>query len=157
MVSRFKPQMHAPQPAPSPPGAAATGEAAEDRALRYLQARGLSVIARNYRCKTGEIDLVMRDVAGTLVFVEVRARVARSAQRFGGAAASVTPAKQRRLIAAPRISSPAIRARCRPAASMSSPSTARALNGCAMPSVSKPELDPIHPIPPTLPDSTRTA
>ncbi len=100
MVSRFKPQMHAPQPAPSSPGAAATGEAAEDRALRYLQARGLSVIARNYRCKTGEIDLVMRDVAGTLVFVEVRARVARSAQRFGGAAASVTPAKQRRLIAA---------------------------------------------------------
>lgn len=100
MVSRFKPQMHAPQPAPSPPGTAATGEAAEDRALRYLQARGLSAIVRNYRCKTGEIDLVMRDAAGTLVFVEVRARVARSAQRFGGAAASVTPAKQRRLIAA---------------------------------------------------------
>lgn len=100
MVSRFKPQMHAPQPVPSPPGTAATGEAGEDRALRYLQARGLSAVARNYRCKTGEIDLVMRDAAGTLVFVEVRARVARSTQRFGGAAASVTPAKQRRLIAA---------------------------------------------------------
>ncbi len=105
MVSRFKPQMHAPQPVASPPmpsphDSATTGEAGEDRALRYLQARGLSAVARNYRCKTGEIDLVMRDAAGTLVFVEVRARVARSTQRFGGAAASVTPAKQRRLIAA---------------------------------------------------------
>ncbi|MCO5400767.1 YraN family protein [Ralstonia soli] len=92
--------MHAPQPVPSQPITAATGEAGEDRALRYLQARGLSVVARNYRCKGGEIDLVMRDAAGALVFVEVRARVARSTQRFGGAAASVTPAKQRRLIAA---------------------------------------------------------
>ncbi|GAA0817096.1 YraN family protein [Ralstonia mannitolilytica] len=82
------------------PLTAATGDAGEDRALRYLQARGLSVVTRNYRCKAGEIDLVMRDAAGALVFVEVRARVARSTQRFGGAAASVTPAKQRRLIAA---------------------------------------------------------
>jgi len=95
--------MHAPQPVPSQPlshDSAATGEADEDRALRYLQARGLSVVARNYRCKGGEIDLVLHDTAGVLVFVEVRARVARSTQRFGGAAASVTPAKQRRLIAA---------------------------------------------------------
>ncbi|ANH73648.1 hypothetical protein ACS15_3561 [Ralstonia insidiosa] len=82
------------------PITAVTGEAGEDRALRYLQARGLSVVTRNYRCKGGEIDLVMRDAAGALIFVEVRARVARSTQRFGGAAASVTPAKQRRLIAA---------------------------------------------------------
>ena len=77
------------------PITAATGEAGEDRALRYLQARGLSVVTRNYRCKGGEIDL-----AGAVIFVEVRARVARSTQRFGGAAASVTPTKQRRLIAA---------------------------------------------------------
>lgn len=101
--------MHAPQPVPSQPLlplqhdnviTVSTGQAGEERALRYLQARGLSVVSRNYRCKGGEIDLVMRDGAGTLVFVEVRARVARSTQRFGGAAASVTPAKQRRLIAA---------------------------------------------------------
>ncbi len=92
--------MHAPQPVPSQPTTAITGDAGEDRALRYLQARGLGLITRNYRCKGGEIDLVMRDAAGALVFVEVRARVARSTQRFGGAAASVTPAKQRRLIAA---------------------------------------------------------
>lgn len=87
--------MHAPQPI-----TAATGDAGEDRALRYVQARGLSVVTRNYRCKAGEIDLAMRDAAGTLVSVEVRARVARSRQRLGGAAVSVTPAKQRRLIAA---------------------------------------------------------
>ena len=92
--------MHAPQPISSQSNTTVTGEAGEDRALRYLQARGLSVVTRNYRCKGGEIDLVMRDAAGALVFVEVRARVARSTQRFGGAAASVTPAKQRRLIAA---------------------------------------------------------
>ena len=47
------------------PITAATGEAGEDRALRYLQARGLSVVTRNYRCKGGEIDLVMRDAAVT--------------------------------------------------------------------------------------------
>jgi putative endonuclease len=73
--------MHAPQPVPSQPlshDSAATGEADEDRALRYLQARGLSVVERNYRCKGGEIDLVLHDTAGVLVFVEVRARVARS-------------------------------------------------------------------------------
>jgi len=94
--------MHAPPPTPtsSQSSTAVTGDAGEDRALRYLQARGLVVVTRNYRCKGGEIDLVMRDAAGALVFVEVRARVARSTQRFGGAAASVTAPKQRRLIAA---------------------------------------------------------
>ena len=72
---------------------AATGRAAEDRALKELSAAGLRLVARNFRCRLGEIDLVMRD-ADTLVFVEVRSR-ARS--DYGGAAASVGPAKQHRL------------------------------------------------------------
>lgn len=54
------------------------------------------MIARNYRCRGGELDLVMQD-GKTLVFVEVRYR---SSQRFGGAAASVDYTKQRRLVLA---------------------------------------------------------
>jgi len=72
----------------------ARGALAEDRALAHLQRQGLVPLARNYRCKGGEIDLVMRAPDGTVVFVEVRQR---SASAFGGAAASVTPAKQRRV------------------------------------------------------------
>ncbi len=71
----------------------AKGRQAEDRALAYLQRQGLHLIARNYRCRLGEIDLVMRD-AGLLVFVEVRQR---SCARYGGAAASVSSVKQQRL------------------------------------------------------------
>jgi len=72
------------------------GREAEDRAQRFLEARGLRLIARNYRTRWGEIDLVMEH-AGQVVFIEVRAR---SNRRFGGAAASVTAAKQCRLIRA---------------------------------------------------------
>jgi len=77
------------------------GEAAEERALQYLQQRGLRLVERNYRvaagprARAGEVDLIMRDAEGTLVFVEVRARADAS---HGGAAASVGAAKQRRLI-----------------------------------------------------------
>ncbi|HHH39553.1 MAG TPA: YraN family protein [Sedimenticola sp.] len=70
-----------------------SGEAAEERALAWLRSQGLALVARNYRCKAGEIDLVMRD-GESLVFVEVRYR---SHRGFGSAAESVTPAKQRRL------------------------------------------------------------
>lgn len=70
------------------------GQQAEALALSWLQQRGLVCVARNYRCRMGEIDLIMHD-GTTLVFVEVRQR--RSA-RFGGAAASITPAKQARLV-----------------------------------------------------------
>lgn len=72
------------------------GTAAEELAARFLAQRGLHIVARNYRCRGGEIDLVCRDGA-TLVFVEVRLR---SNRRFGGAAASITAAKRRRLIRA---------------------------------------------------------
>jgi putative endonuclease len=79
-----------------------TGDAAEDRALAHLAAAGLKLVARNYRTPGrggGEIDLVMRDGTGTLVFVEVRKRASRA---FGGAAASVSRLKQRRIIFAAR-------------------------------------------------------
>jgi putative endonuclease len=78
------------------------GDAAEDRALAYLQDSGLKLLARNYRTPGrggGEIDLVLREPDGTLVFVEVRQRGSRA---FGGAAASVGAAKQRRIVFAAR-------------------------------------------------------
>ena len=74
------------------------GEEAEELAVRYLAAQGLVVVARNFRTRFGEVDVVARDGA-TLVFVEVRAR---TWSAFGGAAASVDARKQRRIIAAAR-------------------------------------------------------
>jgi putative endonuclease len=77
------------------------GSEAEDLALRHLQRQGLRLVERNYRvaagpsARGGEVDLILRAGDGTLVFVEVRAR---ADQSHGGAAASVTPSKQRRLI-----------------------------------------------------------
>jgi putative endonuclease len=75
------------------------GQAGEDAALNYLEREGLALVTRNFRCKGGEIDLVMQE-NGTLVFIEVRKR---ADARHGGAAASVTAAKQRRLITAAHI------------------------------------------------------
>lgn len=75
------------------------GQAGEDRALAHLEQHGLTLLTRNFRCKGGEIDLVMQE-CGALVFVEVRQR---ADQRYGGAAASVTGAKQARLIIAAQI------------------------------------------------------
>jgi len=69
------------------------GAAAEALAARFLMARGLSIVGRNYRCRGGEIDLIVRD-GKTLVFVEVRLR---RSQAFGGAAESITATKRRRL------------------------------------------------------------
>ncbi len=74
------------------------GCAAEELAAQYVEARGLAVLARNLRCKGGELDLVCRD-GDVLVVVEVRQRGRRD---FGGALASVTPRKQRRIIRATR-------------------------------------------------------
>jgi putative endonuclease len=81
------------------------GDLAEARALDYLQHQGLRLVARNYRvaggphARGGEVDLIMRTPEGCLVFVEVRAR--RDASH-GGAAASVTATKQRRIVLAAR-------------------------------------------------------
>jgi len=75
------------------------GAAAEKLALEYLQRNGLQLIESNFKCRFGEIDLILND-GSTLVFVEVRLR---SSQRFGGAAASVTSAKQGRITRAAQI------------------------------------------------------
>lgn len=72
-----------------------SGAQAEQQALAYLTQQGLSPVATNYRSRFGEIDLILRD-GSTLVFVEVRMRADRN---FGGAAASITDAKRRKLIA----------------------------------------------------------
>ena len=77
------------------------GDEAEAQALDHLTRHGLKLVQRNYRvaagprARGGEIDLIVRERDGTLVFVEVRARRTAS---HGGAAASVTLAKQRRVI-----------------------------------------------------------
>lgn len=76
-----------------------SGAAGEDEALQYLLQRGLVLVQRNFRRKGGEVDLIMRE-RDTLVFIEVRKR---SDRRFGGAAASVTPHKQARLILAAQL------------------------------------------------------
>ena len=70
------------------------GGDAEDLAAAFLQQAGLALVARNYRCRFGEIDLIARD-GKSLVFVEVRMR---SSDRFGGAAASITAAKRAKLL-----------------------------------------------------------
>ncbi|HYC35059.1 MAG TPA: YraN family protein [Usitatibacter sp.] len=85
-------------PIPHPTPAQAAGGAAEESAERFLARHGLLMLERNYRTRLGEIDLIARDGAW-LVFVEVRMR---RSSRFGGAAGSITPAKQRRIIAAAR-------------------------------------------------------
>ena len=72
------------------------GAASEQLAAEYLQARGLAVLARNVRCRAGELDLVCLD-GGVLAIVEVRQRARID---FGGALASVTWRKQRRIIRA---------------------------------------------------------
>ena len=73
------------------------GAAFEAHALMFLQRQRLKFVARNFVCRGGEIDLVMREQDGGLVFVEVRAR---RQSRYGGATASVGWQKQRRLIRA---------------------------------------------------------
>ena len=72
------------------------GDAGEDAALLHLQKHGLVLVERNFSCRGGELDLVMRDGA-TVVFVEVRRR---ASSAFGGAAATIGRAKQARLVVA---------------------------------------------------------
>ncbi|MCL4115188.1 UNVERIFIED_CONTAM: hypothetical protein GTU68_035918, partial [Idotea baltica] len=75
------------------------GDKAEVAACNYLIKQGLVLIDENYSTKAGEVDLIMhpKNDAETLVFIEVRYRKNRD---FGGAAASVTPKKQQRIIKA---------------------------------------------------------
>jgi len=81
----------------------AIGDEGEALALAHLQRAGLVLVERNYRvargphARGGEVDLILRERDGTLVFAEVRAR---AGTRHGGAAASVGAAKQRRIVLA---------------------------------------------------------
>ena len=72
------------------------GEKAEDRAHQFLVHKGFETVSRNYRCKLGEIDLIMQD-GDTLVMVEVRYR---KSDTYGSALESITRKKQSRIIAA---------------------------------------------------------
>lgn len=82
-----------PPSSPTPPDN--PGAAAEAEAQAFLERQGFRLVAANYRCRQGEIDLVMQQDA-LLIFVEVRLR---NSQSFGGAAASVTRSKQQKIIA----------------------------------------------------------
>lgn len=77
----------------------AQGQAWEQLARRHLERHGLALVEANFTCKGGEIDLIMRDGAA-LVFVEVRQRADRD---HGGAAESITPTKQARLVVAAQV------------------------------------------------------
>ena len=88
--------------APAATSTRARGNAAEDAALAHLQQHGLRLLERNYRTPGrggGEIDLIMREKDGTLVFVEVRSR---SSAVFGGAGSSIQASKQKRIVFAAR-------------------------------------------------------
>ena len=76
-----------------------SGDAAENSALAYLCEQGLTLVERNFTCKSGEIDLIMQ-CAVSLVFVEVRSR---SGAAFGNAATSISRVKQTRLLRAAQI------------------------------------------------------
>lgn len=75
------------------------GEQAEQQAYHYLIKQGLKPVCRNFRCKQGELDLIMSE-HNTLVIVEVRYR---KSDKYGSAAESVTARKQSRIIAATEI------------------------------------------------------
>jgi len=79
------------------------GSGAEALAARHLRTNGLELLHRNYRCRMGELDIVAleSDVRGHAVLVIAEVRL-RSSSRYGGAAASITAAKQRRIVRATR-------------------------------------------------------
>jgi putative endonuclease len=78
---------------------AESGRRAEAIAASHLERHGLAIVARNFRRRLGEVDLIARD-GETLVFVEVRLR---SRSDYGGAAASITAAKRARMIKAAQL------------------------------------------------------
>jgi putative endonuclease len=75
------------------------GESSEEQAFKFLVDNGLELVTRNFRCKQGELDLIMNDKQ-TLVIVEVRYR---KSDKYGSAVESVTRSKQSRIIAATHI------------------------------------------------------
>lgn len=84
--------------AQSKPAPSTDGARAEQLAVDYLQSHGLRILARNFRCRGGELDIVAEQ-GGTIAFIEVRLR---QRHDFGGAAGSISATKQRRIILAAR-------------------------------------------------------
>jgi putative endonuclease len=76
------------------------GQAGEDRACAHLLASGFRILARNYRCRSGEVDVIAQDDDGAVVFVEVKERHSRS---HGEGVESVSFGKRRRIIRAARL------------------------------------------------------
>jgi len=74
------------------------GRDTESRSATLLEAAGLQILKRNYRCRGGELDIIASD-GQVLIVVEVRLR---SSQRYGGAAASITWRKRQRIVRATR-------------------------------------------------------
>ena len=70
------------------------GNKAEDQAAEYLKGKGYKILARNFSCKMGEIDIIAQDKQKTIIFVEVKQR---KTNLFGGGLAAVNKAKQRRI------------------------------------------------------------
>jgi putative endonuclease len=82
-----------------PPDRQRLGREAEEAAARYLEQQNLTILARNYRCRTGELDIIAETAQGVVVIAEVRLR---ADARYGGGAASVDWRKQRRIQRAAR-------------------------------------------------------
>lgn len=70
------------------------GEMGEELAAKFLKKKGYSIICRNFRCRSGEVDIIARH-EGVLVFIEVKTRRSKS---FGSPAAAVTPRKQQQIV-----------------------------------------------------------
>ena len=73
------------------------GRWGEKQAEKLLKSKGLKILARNFRCNTGEIDLIMADIDGTIVFVEVKTR---ANEDFAPAELAVNKTKRKRLFSA---------------------------------------------------------
>ncbi|MGL5948180.1 MAG: YraN family protein [Aeromonas sp.] len=76
-----------------PPAPTNSGKAFEQKAQAWLSRQGLTLVCANFRCRGGEIDLIMRD-GHCLLFIEVKYRQSRA---YGGAISAVTAAKQRKI------------------------------------------------------------
>ena len=70
------------------------GNKAEDQSAQYLKEKGYKILARNFSCKMGEVDIIAQDKQDTIIFVEVKQR---KTNLFGGGLAAVNKAKQKRI------------------------------------------------------------
>ena len=90
MIRKLLPNKYTP-----PADKESLGRWGEKRSEKFLKRKGLKPLTRNFSCKTGEIDLVMVDTDGTLVFVEVKTR---ANEDFSPSESAVTKAKKTRML-----------------------------------------------------------